>query len=678
MLTLEDRATGYYKNPDWAPSTPGLFAVIIGVSRYPHLIGGKSPANETYGFEQLATAAQTAYRVFRWLRERFELPGVPVATCRLLLSPTDGEERIAAADEADPKGRSRLVDISALPTLKNCVKAIHSWHDEMLQLDEAAGKQSRSLFVFCGHGLQSSDRPLLLPSDWLGPDEPNPNDAISTQNLVNGLSKVPVRQQWFFCDACRATTSDLDQFRNLSGRQILNETFGEKYERSYPIIYSSARGMPAFESSAEECTIFGGSLLDGLFARVPDIVEPTPRPARIAFGPLLDYVRRETHRRLEEHGEPGSGVVLTGQYLLDNPIVTHVKQNNVPPSDLLSRFRGAKPQARPLGRYRSHRFGSERWTDFFTQMIVRDVWASTDVQSPTALDVLRSDDEESDAEETKSFNYEMAVSLQRSESPRCIQLTDRRWGGRGEDSSFLFYVPPGVDSLHLTAAVSHVSGVRELDVFYGNNALFPGNAVTLERNDVSSLYRMYRTAEPIDAARVLASRESELVWAFKDKRVDPFVALEAALMLLRSGRFRALYGLGQRRRYRPFDDWLVNLAEWFPQMGSDACVLVAQRLVADPSGMRFEDAGIDQSIAAIRERSLPYTSEALNYLHGLGSIPVNLYPDRLSSLTRFFGEHRSAVELLVRRSFETRGLFAVYRADDRVSTEDIRSSWLLA
>ena len=65
-MSLEARTTepGLWVNPAWQAGTPGTFAVIIGVSAYPHLVGGEAEVSETFGLGQLRVSALTAYEVF--------------------------------------------------------------------------------------------------------------------------------------------------------------------------------------------------------------------------------------------------------------------------------------------------------------------------------------------------------------------------------------------------------------------------------------------------------------------------------------------------------------------------------------------------------------------------------------------------------------------------------------
>jgi hypothetical protein len=312
--------------------------------------------------------------------------------CRLLLAPTPDELKLADQDVSDPKGEASLTEISALPTFLNCKTALRAWRDDMGSLSVPDGERSRALFMFFGHGIQVTDRSLLLPTDWLGSKGSHgPNWAFSPQNLVNGLSQIPVLQQWFFCDACRSSTGLLDGLRRLEGTDVLEEMGGDCYRRSFPIVYSSSLGMAAFEPGDPRlgCTFFGGTLLDGLSAKSDTVVNCDPKPCRIEFDLLMRFLKAETIRRLTSAGieqiegaGPPTGAVLGGQYQLDNPTVAVLLEHEDGPaiaksepqtSTTVSDALAAGDSISRVGRFASagletypeQPFGSERLTAFF-------------------------------------------------------------------------------------------------------------------------------------------------------------------------------------------------------------------------------------------------------------------------------------------------------------------------
>ena len=72
-LQPDPETPGLWVNPRWQAGMPGSFAVVIGVSAYPHLDGGAEPADdhgqewiaETRSLGQLYVSASTARRVAR-------------------------------------------------------------------------------------------------------------------------------------------------------------------------------------------------------------------------------------------------------------------------------------------------------------------------------------------------------------------------------------------------------------------------------------------------------------------------------------------------------------------------------------------------------------------------------------------------------------------------------------
>jgi len=86
-LVASEAEPGLWVNSDASADGSGVYALLIGVSRYDHLTDGRSPAQDTYGLGQLSASALTAYHFFQWLRDHYVLNGWPIARVRLLLSP---------------------------------------------------------------------------------------------------------------------------------------------------------------------------------------------------------------------------------------------------------------------------------------------------------------------------------------------------------------------------------------------------------------------------------------------------------------------------------------------------------------------------------------------------------------------------------------------------------------
>src|SRR5947209_6900149 len=115
----------------------GVHALIVGVSAYRHLPGGSgAPAPDSFEMEQLSAPARSAFRLYEWLVEHQEHLRVPLATVRLLLSPSANER----------EGESGLVDGASACTLSDLRREARAWRG-----DASGNAGSVALFYFAGH-----------------------------------------------------------------------------------------------------------------------------------------------------------------------------------------------------------------------------------------------------------------------------------------------------------------------------------------------------------------------------------------------------------------------------------------------------------------------------------------------------------------------------------------------
>lgn len=321
----------------WAPESgpghaPGTFAVVIGVSAYPHLQGGGgAPAAEPFGLGQLGVCALTAYRFFDWLRTTYRCEAGPLAEVRLLLAPTDAEVafvRQAYGDEA-----AEEMAAAPAPTFDACRRAIRRWSTRMKAVPAAAAAESRALFFFTGHGLQvMQDSQVLLPSDYLDPAEGEVrNQAISTANLRRGLASLAISDQLFFLDACRNDNTALRK-AVLEGTPILDEAdaAGVLPELNAAVLRATAAGAQAWSPPApgaeavRQATLFGTALLEGLAPDPGVQLECADDGCRLLPTDLQRFVR-ERVRGLHRHFDSVAPQVvrLDGDFS-DEPFVTYV------------------------------------------------------------------------------------------------------------------------------------------------------------------------------------------------------------------------------------------------------------------------------------------------------------------------------------------------------------------
>lgn len=423
-LMPNDAEPGLWINPEWREDKPGTFAVVIGVSRYAHLDGGDAPAQETYGLGQLKVSALTAYQVFRWLESLYRVDGCPVAKCWLLLSPTNDE--LAHTED--------IAQHLELPTIANCEKALGFWHHHMKNLLPTVAHDSRAIFFFSGHGLEvHQEQQILLPSDYLAPPSHNWNNAISTENLKNGLASLKVPYQFFFLDACRNDHKEL-RGKKISGRDILNEDEAAlvSASRVAPLLYATASGQQAFQQPDPKkgISIFGQALLDGLHG-TPDIeLKCQDKLCSVNLYPLQSYVKQRVIELLTEaEAKVTQPVKLSG--IVDNETITYLERSGItaarpePPtpreralsvekslSEVFTESRDVSPSitrgtwAADFG-IGHEIFGSERVTEIWSNQVklyalgVRD-W----VIDPDAL-VLHKIERDKD---TRSYRAEISIS----------------------------------------------------------------------------------------------------------------------------------------------------------------------------------------------------------------------------------------------------------------------------
>ena len=99
----------------------GIHALIAGVSHYTHLPdGGGPPAKKDWGLPQLTATALTGYKIYRWLIDHRDVLPKPLATVRLLLSPSAAEASKIAAGMSEIKGMLEGKGVTLVDTASPC------------------------------------------------------------------------------------------------------------------------------------------------------------------------------------------------------------------------------------------------------------------------------------------------------------------------------------------------------------------------------------------------------------------------------------------------------------------------------------------------------------------------------------------------------------------------------
>jgi hypothetical protein len=585
-LQQDQNSEGLWFNPQWSPTQPGTFAVVIGVSKYDHLKGDEL----SYDLGQLHVSALTAYRFFCWMGDEYRHPDFPLAKVWLLLSPTVDELPLM---NFPSKGFRQ-------PTFDACETAIGEWYAAMQGLNSMVSERSRAIFFFSGHGLEvTQDRQILLPSDYLSPPLRNVNKALSAQNLYTGLRATPLLQHFFFLDACR---NDHEKLRELTleGTPVLNPcpSWRARPDTISPIVHATGPGAAAWapKDPKQGVSIFGTALLEGL--ECVDGVEAVHANQRywVNFRVLEDYMDPRVSALLQQAGsrvkqpiritysakEPICEVPApVKSYGLAPPLpkaaIPALSPVPLPPGwqipadsgnldRLLDVFRN-ESFTYPLWNARVHNLSTGKWTD------LKDEAARN---SLLIRNISRTDD---------TFTYQIDIEM-RQRSAQWLEFTSD-WSDRKAACVLIDdkdYFP--CYSLRLDFIRGEISG---LDV-----TLSASNAELLGRAAI--VWNKYRGA---DIEKNASSKEFELLeYALGEKTESPLAATMAALLLLRAWRPDLLH------------NWPRNLAKLFPDR-PDGCVIWAEQLLRTEQDKKLNDA-IDW-LLELEHRGLPHTSEALGH-----------------------------------------------------------------
>lgn len=315
----------------WDADSPGTLALVIGVSRYPHLAPGPegSPTYNKYGLSELNVSALTAYRFAAWLRESYQYSTGPLARCWLLASPTDEELQLEPG----------LASV-AEPTFRNCEDAIWDWYSTALRLPAAHAEKSRLVLFYSGHGLERTlDEQLLLPSDYL--ERGLVNRAINVRDLRQALAACGVPQQLFLIDACRNDHQRLrDLGFGLTGTQVLNPVDSSRVlpNLDSPVLYGTSSGQQAFAPRAVQdgLTLFGQALLSGLMTPPEDSLERDSDRCVMLVHQLQQYMNARIAQLLLDYGSDARQVVSMGGQSFGAFVVSELACDAAVPDDVPS------------------------------------------------------------------------------------------------------------------------------------------------------------------------------------------------------------------------------------------------------------------------------------------------------------------------------------------------------
>jgi hypothetical protein len=235
---------------------PATHAIVIGVGKYPHLIGGgKKQFAGAAGMGQLKSPPQSARAVARWLIEGYSHPEKPLASVSLLLSePAESKFTFTA------NGKEKTVKVASA-TITEVQPAIRAWRE--------LGHENPDhllLFFFCGHGIARAPYLSLLLADF-GEAPVAPLDgALDFRRFWLGMAECEAREQCYFVDACRVGSETLIKNEGFAGRPIIESTGAPNTSdrvRQGPIFFSTLSDAPAYGKPGKP-SLYTEALLEAL------------------------------------------------------------------------------------------------------------------------------------------------------------------------------------------------------------------------------------------------------------------------------------------------------------------------------------------------------------------------------------------------------------------------------
>lgn len=229
---------------------PGCHALLVGVSAYPHLLGGSGPiASETFGLPQLSAAVASAVRIYEWLLQHQDGMAAPLATCRMLVSPS--------AAEPSPQG-----DVEPA-TLENFLRVAAAW-----RADAVTQRAGIAFFYFAGHGFElGPTEQVMLLADFGNGIGPLLRGTISVNNLFYGMApsaRAPniARTQVYCIDTGRHHPT-IPNVERLNTTAVFDADPATLDDRAAAVFYAAASGGDAFAIPGQQ-SLFSEALLECL------------------------------------------------------------------------------------------------------------------------------------------------------------------------------------------------------------------------------------------------------------------------------------------------------------------------------------------------------------------------------------------------------------------------------
>jgi hypothetical protein len=235
-----------------AGDPPGLHAFIVGVSDYPDLPAqGEQLFARHFGMDKLDCAALSAYRVFQWLTNPSTNLQRPLATCRLLVSPSQKER------DAESALTARKTSCTPQAFLDDA----RDWRE-----DASMSPGNVTFFYFAGHGVRRTqdDSVLLLEGFGNGIGGALVN-AVALLNIMGGMAVTTTRPnmaltQLYFIDACRNFPNVFKHLQQPQTTEVFDVELSGEEKRAAPIYFAAASGTKAACIPGQQ-TLFSEALI---------------------------------------------------------------------------------------------------------------------------------------------------------------------------------------------------------------------------------------------------------------------------------------------------------------------------------------------------------------------------------------------------------------------------------
>lgn len=234
-----------YEQHDRSPEQPGLHVFMVGVSMYPYL--SRETEAHRFGMRQLHSSVASVYNIYTWLLENQNNLSVPLATCRLLLSPSK-QERFGPPEFPPPEPCS----------LNNFLQEARAWRN-----NASSHPDNMTLFYFAGYGVhQGRDNALLFMDDFLDGIGGMLTKTVSSNSIFAGMAPYGsqsgiARTQLTFLDTIGVPRARGSVFETLPGTSVFDVTLSGADNRCAPIYHATMeRDTPV----PGEATLFGRAL----------------------------------------------------------------------------------------------------------------------------------------------------------------------------------------------------------------------------------------------------------------------------------------------------------------------------------------------------------------------------------------------------------------------------------